>query len=58
MKNHQPQGANNRKKFLKEINYILAKLTTMMKNNGNARNGKSFEMMRVVIDASFVIFVV
>ena len=30
----------------------------MMKNNGNARNGKSFEMMRVVIDASFAIFVV
>ena len=60
MKNHQPQGVNNRKKFLIERNYILTKLTTATKKkrNGNARNVKSFGMIRVVIDGLFAIFVV
>ena len=60
MKNHQPQGVKNRKKFLKKINYILAKLRTMMRKKriGNARNVKSFRMIRVVIYRSFAIFIV
>lgn len=31
IKNHQPQGVNNGKKFLKERNYILAKLSTAIR---------------------------
>ena len=58
MKNHRPQGVNHGKKFIKEINYILAKLTMTMRNrNGNASNMKSFRMMRVMIDGLFAIFV-
>ena len=59
--NEEPSasGSKQRKKVSKKINLILAKLMTMnRKRNGNARNVKSTGMMRVVIDGSFVLFVV
>ena len=59
--NEEPSasGSKQQKKVSKKINLILAKLiTTMRKRNANARNVKSFGMIRVVIDGSFAIFVV
>ena len=50
MKNHQPQGVKNRKKFLKKNKLYIGKI----KNNDEEEE----DMMRVVIYRSFAIFIV
>ena len=58
--NEEPSASGSKQWKKVSKKKLLVKLTTTMrmKRNGNARNVKSFGMMRVAIDGSFAIFVV
>ena len=60
MKNHQPQGENNRKKFLKLRKPNIGKINNNNEEEkiGNARIVKNLGMMRMVIGGSFLTFAI